>query len=418
MPDLRIGFIGAGFIARFHLRALEQVRGARIEALCSRTPPHALADAARSAGLGPAHVCSSIAELAQRVDVVALLGPNPTRLEALRQVIAAREGGAPVRAVVCEKPLGRNLVEARALHAAAHAAGLVHAYFENQLHLEAFRAARAQLARVEERCGPPLFARAAEEHAGPHAAWFWDPVQQGGGVLSDMGCDSIALAWALLSPAGGDPLALEPISVQCELALLKWGREPWRSELLQRSGVDYARTPAEDFASGTIRFRDRQSGALSLGQFTTSWMNDKQGLKLEFEALGAGYACEFSSLRTPAQVFVSDRAAGALADAELALEKATASRGTLPLQPNEPDLYGYTGEWRDLVRALERGEEPHLDFRHGVDVVRLVMACYLSAERGARIDLLDPLTCVELENYVPAIQRGAGAAQLFGGGSR
>jgi predicted dehydrogenase len=228
-----------------------------------------------------------------------------------------------------------------------------------------------------------------------------------------MGCHSIALAWALLSPAGGDPLALEPISAQCELALLKWGREPHRSALRERFGVDYARTPAEDFASGTIRFRDRASGRLALGQFTTSWMNDKQGLKLEFEALGAGYACAFSSLRSPAEVFVADAAASAFGDAELALEKATASRGTLPLQPNEPDLYGYVDEWQDLAAALAQGREPRLTFRHGCEITRLVMACYLSAERGARIDLEDPLIGAELESYLPAIQRGAGAAQLL-----
>jgi predicted dehydrogenase len=187
MAELRVGFLGGGFIARFHLRALESVRGVRVEALHSRTPPEALAQEARARGLGPARVCASIEELAAQVEVVALLGPNATRLEALRRVIAARDAGAPVRAVACEKPLGRNLVEARAMHAAAHGAGLVHAYFENQLHLKALHAARAQLASLEPRCGAPLLARAAEEHAGPHAAWFWDPLQQGGGVLSDMG---------------------------------------------------------------------------------------------------------------------------------------------------------------------------------------------------------------------------------------
>ncbi|MBK9385920.1 MAG: Gfo/Idh/MocA family oxidoreductase [Planctomycetes bacterium] len=413
MTDLKIGFVGGGFIARFHLRALESVRGVRVEALHSRTPPEALAAEARSRGLGPAHLCSSIEELAAHVDVVALLGPNATRLDALRRVIAARDAGAPVRAVACEKPLGRNLIEARAMHAEAHGAGIVHAYFENQLHLKALLAARAQLAALEQRCGPPLLARAAEEHAGPHAAWFWDPRQQGGGVLSDMGCHSIALAWALLSPASGDPLALVPVSVQCELALLKWGREPHRGALRERFGIDYAQTPAEDYASGTIRFRDPRSKALSLGQFSTSWMNDKQGLKLEFEALGAGYACSFSSLRSPAEVFVADAAASALADQELALEKATTSRGTLPLQPNEPDLYGYVDEWQDLVQALASGREPRLSFRHGCEIARLVMACYLSAERGERIDLEDPLTAAALESYIPAIQRGLGAAQLL-----
>jgi hypothetical protein len=41
------------------------------------------------------------------------------------------------------------------------------------------------------------------------------------------------------------------------------------------------------------------------------------------------------------------------------------------------------------------------------------MAAYLSAERGARVDLTDPATQAQLESYVPAIQRGAGADLLL-----
>ena len=33
-----------------------------------------------------------------------------------------------------------------------------------------------------------------EKHSGPHADWFWDVEQSGGGVLMDMGCHGIAFA--------------------------------------------------------------------------------------------------------------------------------------------------------------------------------------------------------------------------------
>ena len=72
-----------------------------------------------------------------------------------------------------------------------------------------------------------------------------------------------------------------------------------------------------------------------------------------------------------------------MADAELALEKATATRGLLAIQPNEPDLYGYTDEHVDALAAFREGRSALLDFDYGLEIVRLTMAAYLSAERGA-----------------------------------
>ena len=76
------------------------------------------------------------------------------------------------------------------------------AYFENQIHMKTVQTALAQLRRVIGAMGPLALARAAEEHGGPHNAWFWDPTQQGGGVLSDMGCHSIALVVVRADAAG------------------------------------------------------------------------------------------------------------------------------------------------------------------------------------------------------------------------
>ena len=68
--------------------------------------------------------------------------------------------------------------------------------------------------------------------------------------------------------------------MQADVALLKWGQPRWREELRERHGVDYARTPAEDFATGMVTYRNPETGQLVKGQFTVSWMYDKQGLRL------------------------------------------------------------------------------------------------------------------------------------------
>jgi predicted dehydrogenase len=413
METLRYGLIGGGFITQFHLRAIEQIRGIEVAGLTSRTPPTALADAARERGLGPAIVYDNVYEMTKNVDVVAIFNPNFARLDTMGEIARAVHDGAAIRGLICEKPLGRNLAEARQVAELAREIGARTAYFENQIHMKSLQQARVQLGAVEEAMGPLSLARSAEEHAGPHNAWFWDPTQQGGGVLSDMGCHCIAVGWYLLTPNRRPPRHLIPETVTADVGLLKWGEARWRKELLDRHGVDYASTPAEDFATGTVTYRHPDTNQRVKAQFTVSWMYDKQGLRLLVDGIGPGYALEANSLRSPLEIFIGDAAASGTADAELGLEKATASRGLLSIQPNEPDLYGYTDENIDALHAFRDDRDGLLDFDYGVEIVRLTMAAYLSAEEGRVVDLRDPSTLARLETYVPLIQQGRGGELLL-----
>jgi predicted dehydrogenase len=410
--SLRYGIVGAGFVTGFHLRALESVRGVEVAGITSRTRPDAVAATVRERGLGECRVYGSVREMARDVDIVAIFNPNAARVATMEELALAVADGARLHGIVCEKPLARNLAEADRVVDLAHEIGAPTAYFENQVHMKMVRQARAQLEPVAAAMGPLTLARAAEEHGGPHNDWFWDPVQQGGGVLSDMGCHSIAVGWYLLTPTGRDPRYLAPESVVADVGLLKWGRPRWRDELAERHGVDYAATPAEDFATGVVTFRDPETGARSKAQFTVSWMYDKQGLRLLVDGLGPGYALEANTLRSPLEVFVGDVAAASVGDAELALEKATASQGLLAVQPNEPDLYGYTDEQADALSAFRDGHDALLDFEYGREIVRLTMAAYLSAEERRVVDLTDADTRARLDVYVPLIQQGRGAEVL------
>src|SRR5690606_13503573 len=129
------------------------------------------------------------------------------------------------------------------------------------------------------------------------------------------------------TPPGKDPRFLQPTSVMADLSLLKWGQPRWRQHLLDTHGVDYGRTPAEDFATGMVTYKNPETGAKVKSQFTVSWMYDKQGLRLALDGIGPGYAFEMNTLRSPLEVFIGDVAASTVADAELALEKSQASRG-------------------------------------------------------------------------------------------
>jgi len=413
MRDVKIGFVGAGFIARFQLAAMAQVRGWDFVGVTARAGADALAELARRLGLGEPSVYGSVTEMARHADVVAVFAPNFARVPIVEELVAAIAAGAGVKGVICEKPLGRNVAEARRLVELAGRARLRTAYFENQIFMKPIRVQMAQLASIQQAMGPLSLSRSAEEHGGPHEGWFWDPTRQGGGVLCDMGCHSIAVGRHVLTPVGKGNTFLEPISVNADVALLKWGQPRWRDKLLADRGVDYAKTPAEDFTTGIITYRNPETGQKVKAQFTSSWMYEKQGLRLFMDGTGPGYAFEVNTLASPLNVFVGDAAAAAVQDAEAALEKATSSRGLLAVQYNEADLYGYTDELADALAAFRDDRDALLPWSYGLEITRLVMASYLSAERGRTIDLTDKAIQEELETYVPLIQQGRGAEQLY-----
>ena len=408
---LKIGMIGAGFVARFHERALRSVRGAEFAGVYALKGAEGLAQLARQNGLGETRAHGSIAELAKAVDVICIFAPNFARVEMMREIARAVEGGTELKGIIVEKPLARNLAEADVLVRIAKAMNVPTAYFENQIHMPAVVQARTQLAQVEKAMGAPHLARSAEEHGGPHEPWFWDPTTQGGGVCCDMGCHSIACGMYMVTPSGKPVNYLKPLRVNATMALLKWNKEPWISQLRKR-GVDYSATPAEDYSSVTLEFEDPQTKQRSVVQATNSWMYDAPGLRLLMETFGPGYSYTVNSLASPAGMFISDAAATAVLDSELALEKSQASRGALILQPDEIALYGYVAEWLDALQAFEQGHDALLNLEYGRFITLLIMAAYLSHEKRRVIDMTDPRTLTELETYVPLIQQGKGRQVL------
>jgi predicted dehydrogenase len=413
--SLKLGMVGAGFAAKFHARAMMQVRNIQIDGVVSRTPASAQAFSKmiKDHGIGEGTVYSDVAEMTKHVDAIAIYSPNFTRVEAVEKIVDAVKKGAALKGVICEKPLARNVKEARRIVDLMNEAKLKTAYFENQIFMKPIRTQLQQLAPQQKTMGPLALVRSAEEHGGPHEPWFWNPTRQGGGVLCDMGCHSIAVGWHALTPLGKPLTFLQPISISADCSLLKWGQKPWREKLLQKTGVDYRKTPAEDFATGMVTFKNPETGQIVKAQFTDSWMFEKQGLRLFMDGMGPGYAFEVNTLNSSLQIFIGDAAAEAVANAETALEKSTASRGLLAVQYNEPDLYGYTDENEDAANAFLAGRDGLLPLSYGLEITKLCMAGYMAAERKKTIDLTDPAVQKDLETYVPLIQQGRGAEVLL-----
>jgi predicted dehydrogenase len=103
------------------------------------------------------------------------------------------------------------------------------------------------------------------------------------------------------------------------------------------------------------------------------------------------------SLNNHLNVFFSREVKGAAG--EDIIEKQTAEQGLMPVVTDEMIEYGYTDENRHMVRCFLDGTRPMETFEDGLEVTRLLMACYMAAERGERLEFPPK----GLDAFVPAV---------------
>jgi predicted dehydrogenase len=404
---LGIGFIGSGFNARFHLQAFRGVRDADVLGVWSPNRAHAedTAALARRLDVGAAKPYASLADLVadRDIDALWLAGPNYARVQNVEEIVdTLQRGRGTLAGVACEKPLARNVAEATRVATLVKGAELKTGYLENQVFAPQVAQGRAILwARGAALTGRPYLARAAEEHAGPHMPWFWRGDLQGGGVLNDMMCHSALVVRHLLTKPGEPLSSVEPVRVTGRIASLKWTRPEYVKRLTQAMGkdVDYTRHPAEDFASLTVEF-ETSDGHTVLGEATTSWSFVGAGLRLSAELLGPEYSLSWNTLDAGLKLFFSREVKGK--SGEDLVEKQNAEQGLMPVVADEPAAYGYEAEDRHFVRVFLGKESPQLTFDDGLDVVKLLMTAYQSAELGRTLDFPPD----GLEGFVPAVAQG------------
>jgi predicted dehydrogenase len=405
---LGVGFIGSGFNARFHMQGFRAVRDADVLGVWSPNKKNAASAAALAHKLdvGEAKTYASITDLVAdpAIDAIWLTGPNHARIENVEEIVeAVKSGRGELAGIACEKPLARNVAEASKVTKLVKSAGLVHGYLENQLFAPQVETGRTLIwARGAATTGRPYLARAAEEHSGPHMPWFWRGELQGGGVLNDMMCHSALVVRHLLTKPGAPLSTVKPTRVTAHIASLKWSRPEYSKLLAKQMGkdVDYSRAPSEDFASTTIEF-ETDDGHTVYGEATTSWSFVGAGLRLSAELLGPEYSMSWNSLESGLKLFFS-RAVRGKAGEDL-VEKQNAEVGLMPVVANEAAAYGYEAEDRHFVRVFLGKEEPLLTFDDGLDVVRLLMTAYQSAEQGKTLSFPPR----KIEQFVPAVARGA-----------
>ena len=90
LDTLRVGFIGTGFIAAFHLQSMLGVRNLQVTGVYSRSDERRrrIAEKANALGLGPAKPYESLEALAMsgEVDALWIMTPNDTRVDIMREI--------------------------------------------------------------------------------------------------------------------------------------------------------------------------------------------------------------------------------------------------------------------------------------------------------------------------------------------
>ena len=403
---LGVGFIGSGFNARFHMLGWKGVRDADVLGVWSPNAKNA-AFAARYANdldVGAAKAYRTIGDMVAdpAIDAIWLTGPNQARIENVQEIVDALERGrGTLKGIACEKPLARNVAEAKEVARLVKGVGLMHGYLENQVFAPQVEAGRALIwARGAATTGRPYLARAAEEHSGPHAPWFWQGALQGGGVLNDMMCHSALVVRHLLTKPGEPRATVRPTRISAHIASLKWSRPEYAKKLAKaQKGVDYSKHPSEDFASTTIEF-ETADGYTVIGEASTSWSYVGAGLRLSAELLGPEYSMAWNSLDAGLKLFFSREVKGRAG--EDLVEKQNAEMGQMPVVPNEAVAYGYEAEDRHFVRCFLGKEQPLLTFDDGVEVVQMLMTAYKSAEEGRTLEFPPR----GLDKFRPAVARG------------
>ncbi len=212
MAEIGIGIIGGGYMGKAHAVALQAVGAVFNTALRPRLEMVAASSDASAAGyaqsLGFARSTGDWRKLVAdpKVEAVVIASPPETHLEITRAVAQA---GKPV---FCEKPLGASLEDAKAMVAAAQAAGVVNMIGFNYIRTPASQYARQLIA--DGAIGDVTWFRGEHTedfYADPQAAATWRSKGMSNGCMGDLAPHMVNAALALVGPIASVMAEIETV---------------------------------------------------------------------------------------------------------------------------------------------------------------------------------------------------------------
>jgi len=343
-PRVKVGIIGSQFQATCHAEALVHVPDeAEVVAIASPTPGHAQKLAKK---FGIQRVFTDYREMLAEDDIEMVTITAPNYLHAQMTVDIANAG----KHVVCEKPLCMTLEEADMMIETCRQKGVLLMYAEELFFTPKYVKAKEMASQGA--FGKIYMVKQSEKHFGPHADWFWDVEQSGGGAFMDLGCHGIAFCyWFLDRP--------KIKNVYCQMGTY----------------VHSDKTKGEDNCVCIIEF---ENGAV--GVIENSWAK-RGGMDDRIEVYGEGGVSYANLLMGNALPTFSEEGYG------YAVEKAPTTKGwTYPVF-EELWNYGFPQEMRHFARCVRGKEQPQATGEDGRAVQQVLYAGYHSAGSGGRVDM-------------------------------
>jgi predicted dehydrogenase len=396
---VRVGLIGSGFAAHFHLASYRKVYGECFEvaALCGR---NTVAVTHLADQFEVKRRYGTIDELLNDpdIDVVDICVPNHLHADLVLQCAAHGKHA------ICEKPLtgffgpegaGTDwsakgfsrismldtvLEQADRIRVALEQSGTLLCYAENWVYAPSI----AKLNRLLAASGSTIMRIDGEEsHSGSHGAYSRQWRTAGGGSLLRLGVHPIGAAIFLKHEEGmrrgGRPI--RPAAVQAQVANLT---EIASFKTEEPKHIVTGWVDVEDWSTMVLTFDDG-----SVAQLTAS---DARigGIYNYLTAIGSRtVATAHINPNNACQAYTPD---ARYFESEYLVEKTETKAGWSYPAPDEDMVTGYPEELRDFIGAISARRAPKSGLMLATDVLTAVYAGYLSAERGVRIDVTKYLT--------------------------
>ena len=385
---LRIGIVGAGFAARFHLHNLRRVYGVPLTIAGVTARSAESRDAFAREFSVPAF--DSFAALCDASDVVDLCTP-PSTHEAL-----ALEALARGRHLIVEKPftgsfgdgrpgfrgdlapkepmLAAALASCRRILDAARAAQRTIAYAENWVYAPALQKEREIVTKSGAQI---LWILGNQSHSGSHSPYYGEWRYSGGGSLIGKGCHPLGAALSLKQAEGlaRDGIPIRPASVSARTHALT--RIPsYRDAGHLRRGY----TDVEDYAQLHVTFTDGTVADI----FASELMLGGVSNWIEIVANNHRTHCRLN----PIDAVTTFNPNGEAFRDIYVTEKIETKAGWSHPAPDEAWQHGYPQEFQDFLESIATGREPLSNAVLARDTIAVIYAGYLSAERrGAEVEL-------------------------------
>ena len=339
MENVKVGIIGSGFSAEFHLYSLKMLPSVDIVGISSRNEKTAKELLAKF-NIPNNKFIDYDKLLKLECDAVSVCLPNYLHKDITIDLLNSGKH------VLIEKPLANNVKEGNEMIDAAKSANKKIFYCENNMYAPAFNKAKGII--DEGGLGEIYMGRGKEQHSGPHSAWFYKRDKAGGGSLIDLGIHDIAcIVWFL---------GYDVKEVFCQIKTLYPNRKK------------FGKCEVEDNALGILYFENDAQVVIE-----ESWTSPG-GYDIRYELFGTEGQIKVAPTFSNLISVYSEKGYG------YAVEKAGTTKGwTFPV-PAEFWSFGYPQEMRHFVDCMVDNKDTLTDGKYGLKILKIVETMYKSAE--------------------------------------